>query len=299
MAFGDYFAPLEKELAFLPLYQECSAKLNFNPMTADFQSFLDLREAMLPGLDAVLKPLGQDWHRLPAQTPDKLYSEFLNDVMFLRNGAYSRFVPIAPHASESIEVIMCTHGTNRYYMADAIIDLRPGDVLIIAPGAQQATGIFTAECVNRMMRIRRLALKERMSAILDGKGVVSELLQHSTKGFSDSWCVVHMGEDLNRSSLMELLENTPARPEPDTILFENSLMVAFFSQLQLQYADRAELHLSDSSSQEKALIDCLRREFGHITKQELAARYSYSERQVLRIVQKTGVKDRTEIATIL
>ena len=92
-----------------------------------------------------------------------------------------------------------------------------------------------------------------------------------------------MGEDLNRSVLMELLEDTPPRPDLDTILFENTLVLAFFSQL--QYADTAELHLSDSSSQEQAMLDCLRREFSRVNRQELAARFSYSERQVLRIVQ--------------
>ena len=97
-----------------------------------------------------------------------------------------------------------------------------------------------------------------------------------------------MGEDLNRSVLMELLEDTPPRPDLDTILFENTLVLAFFSQL--QYADTAELHLSDSSSQEQAMLDCLRREFSRVNRQELAARFSYSERQVLRIVQKhTGL----------
>ena len=295
--------PLTKtELQFRDLYELTAKQIEFDPMTADFEQFAALREAMLPELDVIMQPVRDKWHRMPAYAPDTLTAKDVQDFRYIPNACYARYIPMAEHASESYEIVLCPHGSNRHFIAQQPVDLTVGDVLILGPGAVNAVGAFGEDCIRRSLLLRRTRTTEHFSILLEGDGALARFLRHTVDGYGgNSWALFHMGDALQQDPAMQWLYEHPADTaiDPTRAALEDGLLMSFFARMEMHCGESAQLHLWESPQVEDAIMECIHLEFATLERSELAKRFGYSERQLLRIVQRrTGMSFREYVTEL-
>ncbi len=282
------------EEQFQSIYQIHATALGFDPLQASFQAYQALRQAMLHDLDTYMSKLGQNWHRMAAYLPDTLNAGDIRDFRYVLENCFARYIPLPEHASESYEIILCPYGFNQYYISQQPLLLQPGDVLLLGPGTVYAAGAFDRDCVRRSILLRRTRTQARFSILLEGDGPIATFLKHTVGAFGgNSWALFHMGEALLHDPWMQALYQPPLSNDPASFAMEDGLLMSFLANLSLSYGDCAELHLWQSPKVEDAIMECLRLEFATIERAELARRFGYSERQLLRIIQRrTGLSFR-------
>lgn len=300
MAFRDILPLTQLEHAFCEIYQKHRTTLHYMPDHANLNEFLSLRNAMLPEVDRLMAAQGHLWHRMPAFAPDELYETLPGSFRYVPDLCYVRFFPMPQHANESYELVLCVEGKNRYYINAQPIDLAAGDVLILAPYTPQAAGIFESDCIRRNIVLRRSAVQDRYTMLTSARGSISDFFRRTYDGsIHQAYCLVHCSASLRSNPLMNLLYSRSPGKTPAEIVYEDSLLTAFLAQLQIAHADRIVTHIQTMDSAEDQVMNHLRHEFLHLSQTDLANRFSYSTRQILRIVQRhTGMSYQSYVSKL-
>ena len=279
----------ELEQQFHAIYDSAKRLTGFDPLTASLEDYLHLRKVMLPAVDTIMQREKLIWHRIPRYTNDLLSMNMDNDVYV--HECYIRFLPMDMHATESYEVFLCVSGKNRHYVGEDCVDLVPGDVLIVGPGALQASGAFDEGCVRRAVALRRSAVQGPMRALCGGDGPMRAFFQHTADGNTGaSWCLLHGGKELLRDGAMSLLCQISPGDTEIQINLENGLLMGFFEHMEQVSGIGTQMKIETYQDITDEILHCIQVEFASIDRKQLAARFSYSERQLLRIIQKkTGM----------
>ena len=127
--------------------------------------------------------------------------------------------------------------------------------------------------------------------LLNGEGPIARFLRHTVDGHGgNSWCLFHMGEALLQDPWITALYRLPPSTDLMRVALEDGLLMSFLANLELAHDHTVELHCCEFSSVEDEIFDCLQHEFATIDRKQLSERFGYSERQLLRIIQRrTGL----------
>lgn len=213
----------------------------------------------------------------------------VNDVFVNR---HMRYCPVPIHAHEYFEIICVVKGDCTLYLKNNAVNMQTGDTVIIPPFVAHTISVFNDDCIVYTAEIRFSTLRSKFTNLLSTKQVVSELFAHALDNRSNSCYLIIQAGDyyLGDNKLGDLVSefNNDQKYSCEII---NILTSAFLFDLLRKFSDVARIvTLDDPSNIEISIIKYIIEHIDTVTLTDLAKKFSYSNRQISRIIkERTGL----------
>ena len=206
---------------------------------------------------------------------------------------HSNYIPVLPHAHEYFELLINAKGSSRVFFGDEEVSLNQGDLLMVPPYVEHANMVFTDECAMFSMAIRLSTIRSRFPALFMGEHLLSGFFGRSYGASDKPHCLIfRAGDYFLGDNLLADIYNEYTNPQEYTREYLDLLVSEFFLVLLRHYSqDAAELVFNNSRSQVETLITQYIREHPDtVSMSELSQQFSYSERQISRLIRhSTGM----------
>ncbi len=209
-------------------------------------------------------------------------------------GRFYRYTPGHWHANSFFVLYYNFSGNCSMYYQDEIVPLRPGSVLISAPGSVHACSNFADDKVLFYFQIRSSTFDQVFWNLISQENLMSSFFRKAlNEKQTTSYIHFETGDDPQiRDMVISMIEEY-RRHELYCSQMMNSLMGVFFSLLMRRYEGTAKLPRSDSfywKHEYSAILNYIQTHFTVAKLSDVANHFSYSTRQINRIVcQSTGM----------
>ena len=206
---------------------------------------------------------------------------------------HKNYVPVLPHAHEYFELLINARGSSRVFFGDEEVSLNQGDLLMVPPYVEHANMVFTDECAMFSMAIRLSTIRSRFPALFMGEHLLSAFFGRDYGASDKPHCLIfHAGDYFLGDNLLADIYNEYTHPQEYTREYLDLLVSEFFLVLLRRYSKgAAELTFNNSRPQVETLITQYIREHPDtVSMSELSRQFSYSERQISRLIRhSTGM----------
>ncbi|BAL84651.1 putative AraC family transcriptional regulator (plasmid) [Selenomonas ruminantium subsp. lactilytica TAM6421] len=202
---------------------------------------------------------------------------------------HPRFVPGILHSHEFFELIYVLSGTVEHYTDNTPQRLNLGDICIIAPGVTHGIGTCQKDTLLMSVVLRASTFAETFFNILQEDAMLTAFFTRAL--YAGGAGILHFSTGYDREICQLML----------TMLYEfrsnklyngkmlNSLMTACFILLLRSHADSAKTKDTSPNSAIVPILHYLQNNSENLTLHQLAQHFSYSDRQMTRLlVQSTG-----------
>ena len=200
---------------------------------------------------------------------------------------------VPPHAHEYFELLINTKGDSRVFFGDEVVSLSTGDLLLIPPYVGHTNMVFTDDCAMFSMSVRLSTIRARFPTLFMSEHLLSSFFGKMYGTSEKPHCLMfHAGGYFLGDNLLADIYNEYVNPTEYSRELLNLLTAEFFFTLLRQYSsDAKELVFANSRPQVETLITQYIREHSDtVSLSELSRRFSYSERQISRLIHhSTGM----------
>lgn len=230
---------------------------------------------------------------------DHTPSDAIEEGLFISEGMdtayvrHLRYLPAAWHRHEFFEVLYVINGSCLNSFANRTIEMCRGDICISAPGSEHAISAFSDDDMLLNILIRRSTFERSFLGLMDDDDILGEFFRrvlYSTEQIP--FLLFHTARDealldIISKAYSDYMENQRFRRP-----MQNSLLTAFFVTLLRNHEDHVEVPQFSLRSSDKlvTLLRYIQSNYDSVTLKELSAVFSYSERQIQRMIEtSTGL----------
>ena len=222
--------------------------------------------------------------------PEHRELRFLRTTHDISVGHMFRYMPAHWHTNEFFELYYCRDGICPVHFERETVELKRGDVLIIAPQVLHASPCYKDDAVLFYYMIRSSTFQEVFWNQLPPDSLMAQFFRLSLNRRQHA-AYLHFatGEDPQIEHLLEQINVEFQSPEAYGGKLMNALMSTFFVLLLRRYEGTARLPRTSTFSWKhefSAIFSYIQQHYADRTLQQVAEEFHYSERQLSRIVEK-------------
>lgn len=202
---------------------------------------------------------------------------------------HPRFVPGILHSHDFFELLYVLNGTVEHYTDNTPQLLKPGDICIIAPKVIHGIGTCKKDTLLMSVVLRASTFAETFFNILQEDAMLTAFFTRALYSGGTGILYFNTGYDreIQQILLTMLYEFRSNKPYNDIML--NNLMTACFILLLRSHADSVKTKDASPNSAIVPILHYLQNNSENLTLHQLAQHFSYSDRQMTRLlVQSTG-----------
>jgi AraC-like DNA-binding protein/mannose-6-phosphate isomerase-like protein (cupin superfamily) len=204
-------------------------------------------------------------------------------------GRMLRYYPAHWHSATYFQVYYAFSGNCPVHFQNEVVTLPPGGVLIAAPGVVHATPCYKDDAVLAFYMIRAATFRRVFWNQLGDGNLLSRFFRIALEGEKPaSYLYFDTGEDPEvRHTLLQVYKEYQL-DEPYSSQMVNALMRLFFLLILRRYEGTARLPRTDHffwKHQFSAILSYIQSHYQEATLADMAERFSYSPKQVGRIVK--------------
>ncbi len=218
-------------------------------------------------------------------------------------GRLYRYTPGHWHANSFFVVYYTFSGKGTIHFQDGVVTTRPGSVLILAPGIVHASRNFDDDTVLFIFLIRSSTFDQVFWNLISRENLMSSFFRKAlNEKQTTSYVQFETGDDPQiRDMVISMIEEYRRREVYSSQMI-NSMMGVFFSLLLRRYEGTAKLPRSDSffwKHEYSAILNYIQTQFATAKLSDVAKHFSYSARQVNRIVRLCTGMNYSDLVTRL
>lgn len=273
----------------------CKKEYIYKDIHLKYQQFELDKPKTTEHIDSLLEKLDLDIESL--KYPNKISSkkDAMNEKMFPKSNdviisKHLRYSPCFLHTHSFFEIVCVLNGSCKNKVSDTILEMKKGDVCIIAPQIIHALSVFSDDCIVINLLVRATTFKKSFFEILNSNDVLSSFFSHALYSpNSQSYLLfTEQDDEHNIYSILEMYnEFNSINKYSDRIL--TSMMSAFFIRLLRSDVKNIVVPMNSVTSSDRNIIFILNHifaNFNNITLKDLSLKYNYSERQMARILKE-------------
>lgn len=214
---------------------------------------------------------------------------FLSSGRDISVGRMLRYFPAQWHSATYFQVYYSFSGDCPVHFQNEIVTLHKGSILIVAPGVVHATPCYGDDAVLAFYMIRAATFRSVFWNQLGDGNLLSRFFRIALEGEKPaSYLYFDTGEDPEvRHTLLQVYKEYQL-DEPYSSQMVNALMRLFFLLILRRYEGTARLPRTDHffwKHQFSAILSYIQSHYQEATLADVAERFSYSPKQVGRIVK--------------
>lgn len=218
-------------------------------------------------------------------------------------GRMFRYMPAHWHTNEYFEIYYCAGGRCPVHFEHDVAELRPGDVLIVAPGVIHASPCYEDGAVLYYYMVRSSTFDKVFWNQLPSDSLMSAFFRLSLNHTKHAaYLHFETGEDADIELLLSRIEEESRVPRLYGQQLMNALMSELFVLLLRRYEGTVKLPRTESfywTHRYSALFSYIQSHYTETDLSELSERFHYSERQIARIVESVTGESYRELITRL
>ena len=231
------------------------------------------------------------------------HAEMLTETLFRRKQAvevmmHPRFVPGFLHSHDFFELIYVLSGTLEHFTGQECQKLAPGDICIVAPHVTHGIGTCKKDTLAINVVLRASTFAETFFNILQEDTMLTAFFTRALFNTDTDSGMLHFrtenDAEIRQIMLTMLYEFRQNSLYADKML--NSLMTSCFIILLRSHADSAKTSISaDRRTNLVPILHYLQNNSDSLTLHKLAQHFSYSDRQMTRLLLQSTGKNFTQL----
>ena len=231
------------------------------------------------------------------------HEEMLTETLFRRKQAvevmmHPRFVPGFLHSHDFFELIYVLSGTLEHFTGQECQKLAPGDICIVAPHVTHGIGTCKKDTLAINVVLRASTFAETFFNILQEDTMLTAFFTRALFNSDTDSGMLHFrtenDAEIRQIMLTMLYEFRQNNLYADKML--NSLMTSCFIILLRSHADSAKTSISaDRRTNLVPILHYLQNNSDSLTLHKLAQHFSYSDRQMTRLLLQSTGKNFTQL----
>lgn len=248
-----------------------------------------------PNIDSFLKKLNLDIEKL--KDPSKKHSdkEAMNETLFPKENdvvinKHIRYSPCFIHSHSFFEIIFVLNGFCNNEIGNTMVNLKKGDVCIMAPNTSHAISVFTDDCLVLNLLIRSSTFEKSFFEIIKSNDILSSFFSHSLYSpKSESYLLFTNQNDSQIINLtLKMYEEFNNNLKYSDRMLK-SMMSSFF--IKLLRSDSKNIIVptpigSHTDRKVMHILNYILSNYKEISLSELSIKFNYSERQMSRILKE-------------
>lgn len=214
-----------------------------------------------------------------------------------------RYLPPYWHTSDYFEIYYVFSGTCPVHFETETVILEPGDVIIVPPFTKTATSFTTDDIVLLDIMIRSSTFRQVFLGQLEPSNIMSMFFHKALSGNDISnYLLFKTGLNERLENLLLTIYHASLEKDPYSIRMRNPLTTTFFLQLLKDHEQNAQLSPHSTLHWKPEFAEILiyiQMNYRTVTLEEVSRKFSYSHRQVIRIIRSSTDKTFTELLTKL
>lgn len=277
------------ELAYKALYTETGFSTDESAITMEeFESYLADHVPQFLRLGS--ETLGPSSSVL--SDTDSAYFAGKHDVSAVQ---HLRYLPAILHTHNFFEIAFVLQGSLTHFIESEKNTLNRGDVFILAPNTEHSVCTYSDDAILINVLVRNSLFEQHFLNIIPNDYIMRSFFANALYSINKSpYLIFRTGDDprLAEYVINLLNECNENRPYKDTLL---NLMVSllFIFLLREHEQDVVIPQLNEGSITDKVLVilDYMEHNYADITLKQMAEFFSYSERQLSRIIKTATGKN--------
>ena len=211
-----------------------------------------------------------------------------SDVSIIK---HSRYSPANFHSHDFFEIFCVLHGSCTNYIASHTLEMKEGDICIIAPKTQHAIRAYQDDFVGFNLLLRSSTFDKAFFGTLAEKDILSSFFSRTLYGtdIPESYILFHTSgdEEVKGHIIMVIEEFFGSRSYKERML--NSIFNMFFITLLRNHGKAAITpHPEGKEPDEKILsiLNYIQSNYKTVSLPELSSKFNYSERHITRLLKE-------------
>ncbi|MCD8206298.1 MAG: AraC family transcriptional regulator [Bacteroidales bacterium] len=229
---------------------------------------------------------------------NQLLQQHLNEELFFSEGSdveiyqHLRYLPAYWHSHTFVEIAALTQGSCTNYIMDQKIEMKTGDVCIIAPDTIHAISAFSDDCVLYNFILRTSTFEKSFFSVLDNNDLLSDFFRRTLYHQNNYAYLLFRtgGDDQELINLLQkfLQESSRNRSYKDRML-NSYINILFITLLRNHSTDVISPDTDAPNDDENTILilKYLQDHFKTTSLSEIAHFFNYSERQIQRIIKSS------------
>lgn len=218
-------------------------------------------------------------------------------------GTFLRYLPPYWRKDEYFEVYYVFSGTCRVFFEQETLTLNPGSVLIVPPHVKKACTCDDDNSAVYFYMLRKSSFAQAFYSQLNTQNLMAHFFRQALSGESQTpYLRFETGQHPQLEELLVMIYKEYNHNRKYSAQLLNAYMSSFFLLLLQEYEDRAQISRHSSFCWKPEYAEILREiqeNFKDLTLEQLSAKYGYSRRQMIRIIQSCTGQSFTALQTRL
>ena len=235
----------------------------------------------------------EEW--LSVHTEDTLYKQTEDEYIFrewnIASSRSSRYFPAHWHSSEYFDIYYVYAGNPIVHFLHQTISLAPGDVLFIAPNLLHGEELPHDEDIMQSTAIRSSTFHSTfLDTVEENTFLHAFFLRTLASPDDDGFIIFHTAGDRNLEGLFFMLLNECDRSASYQRSMTNALMNMIFATILRYHESDMEIPGTRGfkwKAEYSEIFSYMEQHVLSVNIEELADRFHYSPRQIMRIIEKT------------
>ena len=218
-----------------------------------------------------------------------LESRFFMENQDISTGKFLRYLPAYWRSDDYFKVYYVFSGQCPVSFEQESLSLVPGQVLIIPPGILEACNCPFDDCAVLFYMIRRSTFSQVFLSHLTSENLMADFFRRALNDQSaSSYLLFETGQDPMLEGLLYEIFSQYNRDDSYSSQLLNPLMSSFFLFLLQRYEHTARVSPHSGIRWKREFSEILRyiqTHYATVTLEELSKKFSYSRRQLIRIIE--------------
>lgn len=218
-------------------------------------------------------------------------------------GAFLRYFPAYWREDAYFELYYVYSGACPVFFEKERITLQPGSVLIVPPGVRKACCCPADDCCVHFFMLRKSTFAQVFWSQLTSQNLMAHFFRQALNGEMQSpYLRFEPGRDLRLESLLYAIYSEYNRNRKYSSQLLNALMSSFFLCLLQEHEETAQVSKRSDlrwKPEFAGILAYIQANYKALTLDELSARFGYSRRQLIRIIQNSTGSSFTDLQTRL
>lgn len=235
----------------------------------------------------------------PYHPEDSLQESHFPQFLDMTVMPHQRYSPAFLHSHTFFEIVCVLNGTCRNIFASQTLDMKAGEICIIAPTAVHALSAFSDDCAIYNLVVKSSTFRKTFLDAIPQQGPLYAFFQRAMhQPGTESYLYFKKPRDPVLQGLVEQMYEESVQQKSYYNSLLNALLTTFFIQL-LRKHEKSIIAVNPAGKkQEENIIFILKyieQHLNTITLRELSTFFNYSDRQITRILKDYTGKTFTEL----
>lgn len=209
---------------------------------------------------------------------------------------HGRYTPIGMHDHDFYELVCLLKGTALHFVGDNRMIMRSGDLIFIPPGVSHTPVVFSDDALLVNIAFGPQFLDHQGALLLSPQLSIAPFFRSTCRSHShNSYLLLHSGRYLSGENPMADMYQLRLQEDFYALELRRIYLIQMLLSLDQKLRNTRDLELMldeplPEAPMENQIIAYIRTHFDTVTRAELAEHFSYSERQITRVVKnETGL----------